>query len=90
MSTAPETIGVLECLFGKTRRSILALLFHRPDESFHLRNVLRLARVSPGAGQRELARLAAAGIVTRTARDNQVRFQANPRCPIFTELKGLV
>jgi predicted nucleotidyltransferase len=90
MSTNFEAIGLLECLFGKARRSILALLYHRPDESFHLRKVLRLARVSPGAGQRELARLTAAGIITRAAVDNQVRFRANPRCPVFAELKGLV
>jgi predicted nucleotidyltransferase len=80
----------MECLFGKTRRSILALLYGHPDRSFHLRNVLRLARVSPGAGQRELARLSGAGIITRAAVDNQVRFQANLRCPVFAELKSLV
>jgi predicted nucleotidyltransferase len=80
----------MECLFGKTRRSVLALLYGHPDESFHLRNVLRLAGISPGAGQRELARLSAAGIITRAAVENQVRFRANPRCPVFAELKSLV
>lgn len=90
MSTYDISSGILECLFGKTRRSILSLLYSHTSESFHLRNVLRLAGVSPGAGQRELARLSAAGVITRAAVDSQVRFQANARCPVFFELKGLV
>ncbi len=81
--------GLLESLFGKTRRSILALLYGHVDESFHLRKVLRLTGVSPGAGQRELKRLSDAGIIRRSVRDNQVHFQADPDCPIHDELKSL-
>jgi predicted nucleotidyltransferase len=90
MSTPNEPLGLLECLFGKTRRSILALLYGHCDESFHLRKILRLTDVSPGAGQRELKRLSDAGIITRILRENQVHFQADPRCPIFEELKAIV
>jgi len=77
-------------LFGKTRRSILALLFSHTKETFHLRKILRLAGVSPGAGQRELKRLSDAGVILRAVKENQVLFQANPRCPIFEELKSLI
>lgn len=90
MSTNVQTQGLLEALFGKTRRSILALLFSHTEESFHLRKILRLAGVSPGAGQRELKRLSDAGLVLRTVKENQVLFQANPQCPIFDELKSLI
>jgi predicted nucleotidyltransferase len=90
MSTKQQTQGLLEALFGKTRRSILALLFSHTEESFHLRKVLRLAGVSPGAGQRELKRLSEAGVILRTVKENQVLFQANPRCPIFDEMKSLI
>jgi len=90
MSTDTQTGGLIEALFGKTRRLILTLLFSHQDESFHLRKTLRLAGVSPGAGQRELKRLAEAGIVLRTMKGSQVLFQANSRCPIFNELKGLI
>ena len=90
MSTNMQTQGLLEALFGKTRRSILALLFSHAAESFHLRKILRLAGVSPGAGQRELKRLSDAGVILRTVKDNQVLFQANPQCPIFEELKSLI
>jgi predicted nucleotidyltransferase len=82
--------GLLEALFGKTRRAILALLFSHTEESFHLRKILRLAGISPGAGQRELKRLSDAGIVLRAVKENQVLFQANAQCPIFDELKSLI
>jgi len=89
MSATVENLSILEALFGKTRRSILALLFRQPDESFHLRKILRLAGVSPGAGQRELRRLASSGIVLRTERDSRVYFQANSGCPIYIELRSI-
>lgn len=82
--------GLLESLFGKTRRSILTLLYSHTDESFHLRKILRLAGIGPGAGQRELKRLSAAGAILRTVKDNQVLFQANPQCSVFNELRGLI
>jgi predicted nucleotidyltransferase len=90
MSTKQQPQGLLEALFGKTRRSILALLFSHAEEAFHLRKILRLAGISSGAGQRELKRLSEAGIVLRTVNENQVLFQANPRCAIFEELKSLI
>ncbi len=77
-------------MFGKTRRAILTLLFSHAEEAFHLRKVLRLAGISPGAGQRELKRLAESGVILRTVKDNQVLFQANPLCPVFDELKGVI
>jgi predicted nucleotidyltransferase len=43
-----------------------------------------------GAVQRELMKLTAAGIIRRESRGNQVYYQANPNCPVYSELKGLV
>jgi len=80
---------VLEALFGKTRRSILGLLFRQPDETFFVRKIIRLAKVSPGAAQRELKRLSEAGIIVRSSQDNHVFFQANPACPAYIELRSL-
>lgn len=68
----------------------MTLLFSHTEEAFHLRKVLRLSGISPGAGQRELKRLAASGVILRTVKDNQVLFQANPLCPIFDELKSVI
>lgn len=89
MSTDSCNLTLLECLFGKTRRSILTLLYGQPDESFYLRKILKLAGVSSGAGQRELKRLSDAGIITRSLWDGRVHFQANSGCPIYIELKSL-
>lgn len=85
-----KTPCLIDALFGKTKRSILVLLFGHDDEAFHLRKILRLADISPGAGQRELKKLADAGLITRSVKENQVLFQANPHCPIFPEIKMLV
>ncbi len=43
-----------------------------------------------GAVQREVKQLSDADVVRRFQRGNQVFYQANPRCPIFAELKSLV
>lgn len=77
-------------LFGATRRAVLALLFGHPEEAYYLRQIARSTSSGLGAVQRELRLLAAAGVIRRTVRGNQVYFQANERSPIFADLKGLV
>lgn len=77
-------------LFGKTRQAVLGLLLSRPDESFYLREIIRLTSAGQGTVQRELGRLVGAGIVERSQRGKQVFFQANLRCPIMPELQGIV
>ena len=80
---------ILEALFGKTKRSILGLLFQNADEAFYVRKIIRLAKVSPGAAQRELKRLTEAGIIVRSTKDNHVFFQASSACPAYIELRSL-
>lgn len=77
-------------LFGATRQAVLALLYSRTGESFYLREIVRLLNGGVGAVQRELAKLASAGIIKREKRGNQVFFSANEECPIFSELKGMI
>ena len=88
MSTIENDL--LSGLFGKTRKSILALLCTHPDESFYLRQILRLAGVAHGAGQRELKWLVESGIITRRVSGNQVYFQVNKNFPIYSELQTLI
>ncbi|MGB7297188.1 MAG: hypothetical protein WBC70_16525 [Candidatus Aminicenantales bacterium] len=54
-----------------------------------MRKIIRLANVSGGAAQRELKRLADAGIIVRSSKDNHVFFQANLACPAYIELRSL-
>lgn len=88
-ASAPLSDPLATVLFGKSMRAILALLFGRPDRRFYVRELARTANATPSSLQRDLAALAAAGVVTRTRDGRQVYCQANRECPIFEELKGI-
>jgi len=90
MGTTAKPATTASVLFGKTRRAVLSLLYGHPERDFYLREIVRAAGTGVGAVQRELRLLTEAAIVRRRARGNQVYFQANPECPVFPELKGLV
>lgn len=78
-----------ELLFGHYRRKVLALLMAQPDEAFHVREIARQTDVPVGSLHRELRALADAGILLRTPVENQVRYRANRRCPIFQPLAAI-
>jgi uncharacterized protein len=90
LGTTESADKLASVLFGKAQQAVLGLLFGRPGESFYVREIVRATRVGQGAVQRELQRLAEAGIIDRVVRGRQVFYQANRRCPIFAELQGLV
>ncbi len=90
MSTEARTDPLTAALFGKARRTILALLFTHDQESFYLRQIIRAVGQSPGAVQRELALLTSAGLLVRTANGHQVYYQANRDSPVFAEIKSLM
>jgi len=71
-------------------RAILARLYGRPDRRFYMRELARAAATPPSSLQRDLAALAAAGVIERHEDGRQVYYQANASCPIFGELKGIV
>jgi len=77
-------------LLGKTRLSILSLLFSQPERRLYLRQIIRLAGAGQGAVQRELARLVRAGVLTRTREGNLAYYQVNRAVPVFEELRGIV
>ncbi|MDP2195155.1 MAG: nucleotidyltransferase domain-containing protein [Rhodocyclaceae bacterium] len=81
--------SLADALFGKTRKAAIGLLFSHPEQSWHLRELARRAAVSPTMLGKEMASLAAAGIVLDERDGNRRRFRANPDCPIFPELCGI-
>jgi predicted nucleotidyltransferase len=89
MGTNGVSTDLSSALFGKTRRGVLGLLYARPDEAFYLRQITREVGAGQGAVQRELQRLADAGILLREARGRETYYRANRTCPIFAELHGL-
>jgi predicted nucleotidyltransferase len=68
---------------------VLALLFLRPDEKFHVRQLERLTGISAGSLHRELKAMALAGILKRETHGNQVLYQVERACPIFEELAAI-
>jgi predicted nucleotidyltransferase len=77
-------------LFGKTRQSVLALLYGRADSSFYTKQILDAVKIGRGTVQRELKNLTDTGIIIREVQGRQVYYRANARCPIFDELKSIV
>jgi predicted nucleotidyltransferase len=77
-------------LFGADHRRLLGLLYMRPDESFHVREIARLTGADAGNAHRALRKLEQAGLVRAQRSGNQRRYQANPENPIFAELQGIV
>lgn len=79
-------LSLADALFTGTQQRVLGLLFGQPDRSFYANEVIALTRGGSGAVQRELARLAQAGLVTVRASGKQKYLQANPASPVFDEL----
>ncbi|MEX1033763.1 MAG: nucleotidyltransferase domain-containing protein [Cellvibrionaceae bacterium] len=86
--TPNSAIG--DVLFTRTQQRVLGLLFSRPEQSFYLNEIVRLAGVGKGTVKRELDRLNQAGLITFEQRGNQNHYQANADCAIFNELRGIV
>lgn len=83
-------ISLANALFTETQRQVLGLLYGSPEKSFYLNEILRTTGMGVATIKRELERMEAAGILTRTKIGNQHHFQANPACSIFKELLSLV
>jgi predicted nucleotidyltransferase len=79
-----------DLLFGNYRKKVLGMLLLHPDMDYHVRELARLTGTAAGTLHKELARLAAAGLLLRKEQGNQVRYQANQQCPVFPELAGLL
>jgi predicted nucleotidyltransferase len=78
-----------DALFTRTQQRVLGLLYGRPQQSFYLNELVRLAAVGKGSVKREVEKLYAAGLLTVTRIGNQNHYQANAASPIFEELKGI-
>ncbi|MDZ7751716.1 MAG: nucleotidyltransferase domain-containing protein [Gammaproteobacteria bacterium] len=77
-------------LFTETQKKVLGLLYGQPDRTFYTKEILRLTGMGVATIKRELDRMRAAGILRMTRIGNQHHYQANPRCPIYGELIGIV
>ena len=76
-------------LFTDSQSRLYSWLFGQPERAFHLNELRRLTGLGSASLQRELNRLANAGLVNTQAVGNLRRFQANPQSPVYTELVAL-
>jgi predicted transcriptional regulator len=82
----PHLDGVL---FGKVRRGILGMLFTHPRRSLRYSELVRAVDAGHGAVDRELRRLTAVGILSKSTDRRRTYYAANPDCPIYRELRQL-
>lgn len=78
-----------DALFTKTQQRVLGILYGKPEQTYYLNEIVRLAAVGKGTVNRELEKLCAAGLLTVSRQGNQNHYQANPNSPIFNELKSI-
>ncbi len=79
----------VELLFPKTRRGILAACLLHPDKWWYLSDLARALGAVPGALQRDLGQLVAAGILQQRNDGNRVYFKPDPECPILGDLQNI-
>jgi predicted nucleotidyltransferase len=79
-----------DALFTTTQQQVLGLLFTQPERSFYTKEIIRLTGMGVATIKRELDRMLAAGIISMTRIGNQHHYQANPGCPIYSELLGII
>lgn len=77
-------------LFTTTQQRLLALLYGEPARSFYFKELLRKTGLGVATVKRELDRMVETGLLTRMVIGNQHHYQANPACPIYAELIGIV
>lgn len=82
-------MSIATALFTDSQTRVLRWLFGQPERGYHLNELLRLTGLGSASLQRELKKLADAGLVRSEKVGNLRRFQANAESPVYEELVGL-
>ena len=82
-------MSIAAALLSDSQSRVFRWLFGQPERSYHLSELRRLTGLGSASLQRELNRLAEAGLVRSERVGNLRRFQANPQSPVYGELVGL-
>ena len=81
---------MIERLFGsKLRARLLGWLMTHPQERYFVRQLTAILHEDSTNVSRELARLASMGLLTCQQEGRQKYYQANRRCSVFEEMRGL-
>lgn len=82
-------MSITAALYTDSQSRVFRWVFGQPEREFHLSELRRLTGLGSASLQRELNRLADAGLVLSERVGNLRRFRANPHSPVFGELVGL-
>ena len=82
-------MSIFSAIFTESQSRLFVWLFGQPERAFHLSELRRLTGLGSASLQRELNRLAVAGLVDSQPVGNLRRFQANAQSPVFAELVAL-
>ncbi len=82
-------MSIATAIFSDSQSRIFRWVFGQPDRSYHLSELRRLTGLGSASLQRELNRLAKAGLVRSERVGNLRRFQANAQSPVYDELVTL-
>lgn len=82
-------MSIAAALFSDSQSRVFRWVFGQPERSFHLNELRRLTGLGSASLQRELGKLATAGLVRSEKVGNLRRFQANTQSPVYEELAAL-
>jgi predicted nucleotidyltransferase len=82
-------MAISDALFSDSQSRVFRWLFGQPERSYHLSELRRLTGLGSASLQRELNKLAEAGLVHSERIGNLRTFQANAESPVYGELVGL-
>ncbi|MEZ5384207.1 MAG: nucleotidyltransferase domain-containing protein [Prosthecobacter sp.] len=80
----------LTAILPKARAEVFRLLFVEPGKEVHVRDLARLAGLTPAAMQKELGYLQEIGLVVGERDGNRLYYRAQTTHPLFPELRRLV
>jgi predicted nucleotidyltransferase len=85
-----EVLLSVEWLFPKTRWVILESLFAHSGQELYVNQLIRLAGGGSAHVQRELRLFTEEGLLLRRQIGNQVHYRANPKHPLYSDLRSIV
>jgi len=82
-------MSLKDSIFTDSQAKVYAWIFGHPDRSYHLSELARLTGLASASLQREVNRMARAGLVASVMVGNQRHISANIQSPVFEELHQL-
>ena len=82
-------MSISAAVFSDSQSRVFRWVFGQPDRSYHLSELRRLTGLGSASLQRELNKLAGAGLVRSERVGNLRTFRANAESPVYAELVGL-